>query len=744
MHAPQLILFDIDGTLLHVHGVGRASFIAALRDAFAIDDDLHDVSFAGATDLGVLDQLRQRLPIPSDDASLQRFFVALAHCLEQLLQRQPAQACVGAIDVVRELHQQGHLLGIVTGNAAGTARIKLRSAGFDDAWFAVGAFGDDHADRNQLAARAKHQCTHAVRGCVLAGDTPSDVRAALHIGATAIGVTTGSCDADVLQHAGAHVVAPSLRDALRSLPWWRAPSAPRAAPGTTTLSADELDQALTCLEQVADDASLLAGMSAQQRIRWQRAAGMLARPDLKQRKLLQRTLLREEKRAKDVRDEELRKETGIRQLRNAPVFAAALPHPTAPPPEPATPTSDEAERGHQRNQEALHEPRICYVCKAPYRMLHRFYDQLCPACGDVNEAKRQPQVSLQGRVALVTGARVKIGYHAALMLLRCGAEVIVTTRFPHDAVRRLQQETDFASFASRVHVYGLDLRHTPSVERFAAHLLEHSHRLDFVIHNACQTVRRPPSYFAHRMDEERRSDVRHSEPMLQRYHHLTSSGDARGLQQPAELTQLTASMQVGLAATLGAHADAANASAVLDALFPRGQSDADEQQIDLRTHNSWRMGLGEVPAIELLEVLLINAVAPFVLTARLLPLLQHACQGDRHVVNVSAMEGQFYRAKKTTKHPHTNMAKAALNMMVRTSAPELAALGIHLNAVDTGWITDEDPAHITDHKASVHRFSPPLDVVDGAARIVDPIVVGVGTGTHASGLFYKDYKPTAW
>ncbi len=138
--------------------------------------------------------------------------------------------------------------------------------------------------------------------------------------------------------------------------------------------------------------------------------------------------------------------------------------------------------------------------------------------------------------------------------------------------------------------------------------------------------------------------------------------------------------------------------------------------MDLRAHNSWRLTLAEVPTLELLEVLLVNATAPFVMTARLKGLMLRAREAPagtatsrdpaKHVVLVSAMEGQFYREHKTDRHPHTNMAKAALNMIVRTSAPDYARDGIYLNAVDTGWVTDEDPAHLAERKVEEHAFSP--------------------------------------
>ena len=273
-------------------------------------------------------------------------------------------------------------------------------------------------------------------------------------------------------------------------------------------------------------------------------------------------------------------------------------------------------------------------------------------------------------MALVTGGRVKIGYQASLKLLRCGAELIVTTRFPRDSAARYAREADFGEWAHRLEIFGLDLRHTPSVEAFCRELLATRSRLDFIINNACQTVRRPPAFYAHMMAGET----------------APAPGDMPERARMLPVHAATLSQVPLLAEELATERD----------LFPEGQLDQDLQQVDLRGRNSWRLLLAEVSTVEMLEVQLVNAVAPFVINARLKPLMRRTPERDKHIVNVSAVEGQFYRSFKTIRHPHTNMAKAALNMMTRTAAADYHSDGIHMNSVDTGWVTDEDPVEIAD------------------------------------------------
>ena len=514
------------------------------------------------------------------------------------------------------------------------------------------------------------------------------------------------------------------------------------------------------LERCIDDRGLLAHVDTETRERLLMAAGRLSRPDRHERKALAREQGKIDRVQKREADEALLNETGIRKMRENPIFltprrraihAGFVPQIAGYAPELAALPDSLAEVPHTaaNNEKAPQSPghvseeRLCYCCRAAYTEIHHFYDQLCPACGDFNFDRRDPQADLRGRVALVTGARVKIGYHAVILLLRSGCRVIAATRFPHDAARRYAAEHDYEDWKDRLHIYGIDLRHTPSVEQFCQHLLGTLDRLDFIINNACQTVRRPAGFYDHLMhaelDPSTLSDAaRILVTPLRRAAELSDDGTS-----DFETTALSSERHVSSAmmSQLELLAEDRERGAHL---FPEGALDADLQQVDLRTVNSWRLRLSEVPTVELLEVQLVNAVAPFILNARLKPLMVAVPTHDKHIVNVSAMEGQFYRVMKNDRHPHTNMAKAALNMLTRTAAMDYVRDGIHMNSVDTGWVTDEDPAEHARLKREMHRFHPPLDVVDGAARIVDPIFSGINSGEHVWGQFLKDYRITDW
>lgn len=508
------------------------------------------------------------------------------------------------------------------------------------------------------------------------------------------------------------------------------------------ISIEEIHECLSVLERLTDRTELLTELSPEKRIALFKACGFIAKPDKKE-------IAKRNKDVKNWKQKQLieqnrlkRAQTGIRSARENAVFVA---------PEQLKIESDNA----YENAPELDTPRNCYVCKALFTKLHFFYDTMCKECGDFNYHKRFQTTDLTGQVALITGSRLKIGYHAVLMMLRSGATVIATTRFPVDSAMRYAKEKDYSEWKDRLHIHGLDLRHTPSVEIFASFIEHKFDRLDIMINNAAQTVRRPPGFYAHLMENELLNfhDVPVDAQLLLKNHndfktelnHLTHGADIStekalpvtwhghgpgvGIRASAELSQIPYSYDDSL---------------VAQEVFPVGQLDADLQQVDLRKTNSWRLRLGEVPTPELLEVQLVNAIAPFVLINRLIGLMRKEYTGKKHIVNVTAMEGKFYRFKKEDRHPHTNMAKAALNMMTHTSASDFAKDGIFMNAVDTGWVTDEDPAEISNYKQNVHDFQPPLDIVDGAARICDPFIDGINSGKHWCGQFLKDYKPIDW
>lgn len=513
------------------------------------------------------------------------------------------------------------------------------------------------------------------------------------------------------------------------------------------VSVEDIQRCIQILENLVQDGARLAELPNDDRVSLLRAAGLLSRPHKLEQQKRNREMARAQRKIVVAKDRLARSMTGIREARKAAVFVAPAQALLAS-------SSVESLGGDSENEPRLEFARNCYVCKAEFQKLHFFYDSMCPTCADINYQKRFQTADLSGQVALITGARLKIGYQAAVMMLKAGARVIATTRFPTDAALRFSREPDFGSWAHRLQVYGLDLRHTPSVDIFARFIEQTEDRLDILINNAAQTVRRPPGFYAHLMANEEKAFgdlpkeaqlvLANHEACKNQLNSLVSAtaanesalpvawhghGPGVGIRASAQLSQIPYSYDNSLA---------------VDEVFPSGQLDADLQQVDLRKTNSWRLRIGEVPTPELLEVQLVNSVAPFVLCNKLVGLMRRDYTGCKHIVNVTAMEGKFYRFKKEDRHPHTNMAKAALNMLTHTSASDLAKDGIFMNAVDTGWVTDEDPAQLSAAKVEVHDFQPPLDIVDGAARVCDPFFDGINSGQHWVGKFLKDYQPIDW
>lgn len=380
----------------------------------------------------------------------------------------------------------------------------------------------------------------------------------------------------------------------------------------------------------------------------------------------------------------------------------------------------------------LLRPRPCYICKQRYTRVDAFYHQLCPDCAAKSHAKRDAGTDLTGRRALLTGGRAKIGMYIALRLLRDGAHLTITTRFPNDAVRRFAAQPDSADWLHRLRIVGIDLRDPAQVVALADDVAAQG-PLDILINNAAQTVRRSTGAYSALVEAENGPLPAGALPDVLTF----------GKTMQAHPTALTASLTPSLTA-----ADITDLALVAGSATPERISqgvaiDAGGLVPDLAHTNSWVQTVGEVDATELLEVQLCNSVAPFILISRLRPSMAASPARRKYVVNVSAMEGVFARGYKGAGHPHTNMAKAALNMLTRTSAREMfEADRILMTAVDTGWITDERP-HYTKIRLAEEGFHAPLDLVDGAARVYDPIVRGEA-GDDLYGCFLKDYEPSNW
>lgn len=454
----------------------------------------------------------------------------------------------------------------------------------------------------------------------------------------------------------------------------------------------------------------------------------------------------------------------------------------------------------QKEPVLLPKMRSCYVCKVRFRELHHFYDQLCPTCAALNWEKRHQTADLSKKVAVVTGSRVKIGYQTCLKLLRAGATVVATTRFPNAAAATYRKEADFHQWRDRLQVYGLDLRDITGIEAFTRFLkMRYSDcGLDIVINNACQTVRRPTAYYLpacqkeeelwtnaddthknllggcvefervrrkllldHKQAEQKSSVGRNrleagsKMPMLGNGQESKKESTTALVTTVAEDTISGSSNTTTPFETRGVSHSAAMSQMILlpedagvsDEILPPGVTDINGQQLDLRKTNSWLLKMEEVSTPEVMECMFINAIAPFVLNSRLKPLM---CipnpHEDRYIINVSAMEGKFYRFKMAN-HPHTNMAKAALNMMTRTSAEDFAKThGIYMNSVDTGWINDENPLERATQTAKTNLFQTPIDEIDAAGRILDPVFTGVNKPDQPKeyGKFLKDYRETEW
>ncbi|KAJ5078862.1 oxidoreductase-like protein [Anaeramoeba ignava] len=423
--------------------------------------------------------------------------------------------------------------------------------------------------------------------------------------------------------------------------------------------------------------------------------------------------------------------------------------------------------------------QYCYICKVPYKDVHFFYDYLCPNCAEINYNKRIGFVDLTGNIAVVTGGRIKIGFYCALKLLRWGATVLVTTRFPHDAAQRYSKEPDFEKWKKRLHIYGsLDFRDLRRVEIFCEYLKVKFKKIDILVNNSAQTVWKPPLFYQHLKENEQKSfhllpddsqklveDYHTSfHEFVQKkanfYHQNESNYNIKFLEVNKELKQEMEEeiiieenenkIQIqNLSLPILEEYQKKISLENNPQFFPDNEFDLDQQQIDLRRRNSWYQRLEEIATFETLEVVLVNSLAPFLFVQKLKPIMEKPkeSQESSFIINVTAIEGNFY-IPKPTSHPHTNMAKTGMNMITHTLSQEFSDSRIFMNSVDPGWVSDQAPYHVQQNRSensnSEIEWSIPLDYHDGASRVLDPIFLAHFYKIFYFGKLFKDYRIYNW
>lgn len=334
----------------------------------------------------------------------------------------------------------------------------------------------------------------------------------------------------------------------------------------------------------------------------------------------------------------------------------------------------------------------CLICRE--RSIETY--GICSACRIFNDNMRKTGADLSGYTAVVTGARVRIGYAAALRLLRDGASVIGITRFPHIAFEKYKKEPDYDNFKDRLHIIGFDLMQIHLFDELISQIEKCSpDGIDILVNNAAQTVRKKPEYYLRRIETEK--------SLMLEY---------KGEKNQNALVSVTVP-----------------SNELLTQCIPVANSETEN-------FNSWVARSDDIDPREMLEVQLINVTAPFFLSTRLKPLMLRSSNLNKFIINVSSVEGRFNRKRKLSRHIHTNMAKASLNMMTNSMSSDYCNDRIYIYSCDPGWITSQFPSEYENNK----NFVPYLTPDDGACRICYPVYLHINDyEIKDSGAFYKDY-----
>ena len=442
---------------------------------------------------------------------------------------------------------------------------------------------------------------------------------------------------------------------------------------------------------------------------------------------------------------------------------------------------DNKEDNNNNKDKSKYIYKSCYICKQKLGLdnINNFYGSLCKKCGDYNYSFREMKLDFTGRIAIVTGGRIKIGYFIVKKLLSYGCKVITTSRFPKDTLFKYKADPEYDLWKDNLIIYPIDFRIIQSTMKFVEYIKKNFAHVDFLINNAAQTVRRTTEYYEYLMPVEVKKLPKEDNKKIINNDYLNIQNQLSenfekeksksfestdfnivkiDLQKESKKKQIINSLKSLINESNKNDNDTYIPLSVIASQI-KIMEEKEQPKICImggegqpydfaEGKNSWNFELDEIPLEEFIEVQIINAWTPYYLCAKLKPLMMKSPFPDKYIVNVTAVEGIFNHFKRST-HVHTNMAKAALNMLTRTCGKYLEKCGIYMTCVDTGWVSHMNEMNkIIDNeekdKSEYEMATVPLDELDGAMRVLHPIIEGIKNKKYFSGILLKDYVKSKW
>ena len=418
---------------------------------------------------------------------------------------------------------------------------------------------------------------------------------------------------------------------------------------------------------------------------------------------------------------------------------------------------------NQNNEKQKVIFKNCYICKEKFGLdnIHSFYGNLCKKCGDYNYSFRTMKLDFTGRIAIVTGGRVKIGYYIATKLLSYGAKVLITSRFPKDALFKFQKDPDYEKWKNNLVVYPIDFRIFESTIKFVQFINDNFPHVDILINNAAQTIRRTASYYKYLLPIETKDLNKEDDKKIIKNDFVNLQNqlkEGEKEQNPAKSKNEIKNALISLVDNKSKeYQEILPLSVIVSQIRIMEEKSqphvtvmgGDGQPYDFsKGKNSWNFEFDEIPFQEFTEVQIINTWTPYYLCVKLKPLMMQSPFPDKYIVNVTSVEGIFNHYKRSS-HVHTNMAKAALNMFTRTCGSYLKDIGIYMTCVDTGWVSPMNEMNSLLDKDKKNSYenefvNVPLDELDGAMRVLHPIIEGIKNKNYLFGILLKDYVKSPW